>query len=234
VTAPLGAAALPTLVALLTQPRASLAAPDGPASLLDSSAASFREAVLEALLQARGEAGDPPAGMAGADAGPAAGIPTRPPALPPGGEAETIGRQADRTGVDPALLVALRQTENGGRGREFGVLATPASGLEDQARIAANSVRNSLARFTRQGGTAAIDPTTGRYSEAFLRFFSARYAPIGAANDPAGLNRFHARNLIALYAAQAPGQSGGVGSGPTRGGGAAPGQATAQLKEGVS
>ena len=40
---------------------------------------------------------------------------------------------------------------------------------------------------------------SGRYTEDFLRFLSSRYAPVGAQNDPNGLNRFHAANLIAHY-----------------------------------
>jgi hypothetical protein len=110
--------------------------------------------------------------------------------------------------VDPALLVALRAAENGAPGREFGVLSVPAPGLEAQARVAANTVRNTLARFAAQGGTA-VDPATGRYTPAFLRFLSARYAPLGADNDPHGLNRSHAANLIALYTRNAGGESAG-------------------------
>ena len=34
----------------------------------------------------------------------------------------------------------------------------------------------------------------------FIRFFSNRYAPVGAANDPNGLSQHHARNLIRLCA----------------------------------
>jgi hypothetical protein len=116
----------------------------------------------------------------------------------PADEAEVIGREAQRVNIDPALLAALRRVENGGPGREFGVLSVPAPGLEEQARVAANTIRKNAARFVRQGGEV-IDPATGRYTEAFLRFFSARYAPLGAGNDPNGLNRFHAANLIALY-----------------------------------
>jgi hypothetical protein len=113
-------------------------------------------------------------------------------------EAGVILREALRTGVDPSLLVALRRAENGRSGKEFGVVSVAADGLDAQARVAANTVRNTLARFERDGGTA-VDRTTGRYTEDFLRFFSSRYAPVGAANDPTGLNRHHAANLIALY-----------------------------------
>jgi len=44
-----------------------------------------------------------------------------------------------------------------------------------------------------------VDPVTGRYTETFLRFLSSCYAPAGAENDPSGLNRYHAANLIAIY-----------------------------------
>jgi hypothetical protein len=45
-----------------------------------------------------------------------------------------------------------------------------------------------------------VDPVTGRYTDEFMRFFSGRYAPVGAANDPGGLNRHHAGNLLRLDA----------------------------------
>lgn len=125
--------------------------------------------------------------------------PTGPPRGVTAHEATVIEREAGRTGVDPALLAALRRVENGGPGREFGVLSVPAPSLDDQARVAATSIRNASARFERQGGQA-FDPATGRYTDAFLRFFSARYAPVGAANDPQGLNRHHTQNLQRLYA----------------------------------
>jgi hypothetical protein len=125
-----------------------------------------------------------------------------PPGTPGGGgpsrEAEVIAREARRTRIDPSVLMAIRHVENGGPGREFGILAVPAPDLDAQARVAANTVRNTLTRFERGGGTA-VDPVTGRYTETFLRFLSSRYAPAGALNDPSGLNRYHAANLIAYY-----------------------------------
>jgi hypothetical protein len=113
-------------------------------------------------------------------------------------ERTLIAREARRTGIQPELLVALRRTENGGAGREFGVRSVAAPSMEEQARVAANSLRNSMARFHRLGGEV-IDPATGQYSDAFLRYFSARYAPAGAENDPTGLNRHHAKNLMWHY-----------------------------------
>jgi hypothetical protein len=173
---------------------------DETAALLDLAALSFREAVLEACVHRNAAAGravtpDPttttpePATVSQVQG--AASERTT-------GEALVIAREADRTGVDPSLLTALRRTENGGPGKEFGVLSVPASDLDGQARMAANTVRNNVVRFERDGGIA-VDPRSGRYTEDFLRFLSSRYAPVGAQNDPNGLNRFHAANLIAHY-----------------------------------
>lgn len=190
-------------LAIAVHGRASLTsgnAPEETPALLRAGALSFDAAVLEALVsRGTGRAAEIPAAEVAQvqiDPGPADG-PERTAAFPDR-EAAVIAREADRTSIDPALLVALRRAENGRPGREFGVLSVAAGGLEGQARVAATTVRNTLARFE-QGGGVAVDPTTRRYTEDFLRFFSARYAPVGAPNDPRGLNRHHAANLIALY-----------------------------------
>ena len=117
----------------------------------------------------------------------------------PAAEQVLIRDAASRASVDPRFLGALRRAENGGPGREFGVLSVPAPTYEDQVRLAAASIRRNVERFEATG-CVAVDPATGRYSEEFIRFFSNRYAPVGAANDPTGLNQHHARNLIRLYA----------------------------------
>lgn len=107
---------------------------------------------------------------------------------------------AARFGVDPAALAALRLAENGGPGREFGVLSEPAPTFQDQATIAARSLHNSEGRYREATGLEPRDDA-GRYTDAFLRFFSQRWAPVGADNDPRGLNAYHVGNLVAHYAA---------------------------------
>jgi hypothetical protein len=204
VTAPLGAVDLGAWQAMTQSLRRGASAEDS--ALARLAGLSFEATVAEALAQAGPEhlaeaaaAVEEPELSAGGSAAPApaADAPGRSTALPQR-EEHAIIRESARTGVDPSLLVALRRTENGGPGREFGVLSVAAPDLDAQARVAANTVRNSIQRFER-GGQAALDPATGRYTEEFLRYLSARYAPIGAANDPAGLNRHHAANLIGLY-----------------------------------
>lgn len=195
-TAPVSPSALaPLLEAWSRHLAAGLSTDDAASALLAASRTTFREAVLEEMLRRPSE---PAEGMA-AEPGGAPPPPTPDLPLPtPTPEAAIIAREAQRAGIDPALLAALRRVENGRPGREFGVLSVAAPGIEEQARAAANSIRKTMARFERQGGTV-VDASTGRYTEDFLRFFSARYAPLGAANDPLGLNRFHAANLIAQY-----------------------------------
>ncbi len=121
----------------------------------------------------------------------------------PSWEQEIIEEIAAERGVDPVGLAAVRLTENGGPGREFGVLvlpdgSPPPTDYRGQASWAARSLRASEDRYRSQTGQEART-STGRYTDEFLRFFSARYAPVGAANDPSGLNRYHADNLVAAY-----------------------------------
>lgn len=196
---------LELLLGLRTPPRVGTdPGEDGGSALASLAQMTFREVVMEELLRRPVRASEEPVAtteeaalVPSAEAAPMLSRPDTPPAVG-SREAEVIVREARRSGIDPALLIALRRTENGRAGREFGVLSIPAFGLEEQARVAANTVRKTMARFERQGGTV-VDPATGRYTEDFLRFFSARYAPAGVANDPLGLNRFHAANLIAHY-----------------------------------
>lgn len=96
-------------------------------------------------------------------------------------------------------LVALRKTESGPPGNEWGVMSIPsADTFEEELDIAARSIRNHVERC-RVRGVRVHDPVTGLFSDAFLEDFSAKWAPLGAANDPRDLNRNHARNLVRLY-----------------------------------
>ena len=216
---PLSPAALPDLFQLWGRLNAALPEPaQDSRDLLGLSEATFRAIMFEELRgRSQGVQDEPPipateaqgldvasapeTGEAGASSAEMPGAVTEPGASAPSvptRERALIAQEAARTGVDPDLLAAIRRAESGGPGREFGVLSVPAPTLEGQARVAANTVRNTLVRYAQHGGQA-VDPETGRYTEGFIRYLSARYAPVGAANDPLGLNRNHAANLIALY-----------------------------------
>lgn len=130
----------------------------------------------------------------------------------PSWEQDIILRVAGEWAIDPAALAAVRLIENGREGREFGVLVTshvPLTGLApgapsytEQAALAAETISNQERRYARDTGHSPRG-ADGRYTEDFLRNLSARYAPVGAANDPRGLNSYHADNLVAAYTATA-------------------------------
>jgi hypothetical protein len=110
----------------------------------------------------------------------------------PAWEQEAIVRIARDVGVDPVALAAIRLAEQGGAGREFGVLSVPAPSYEDQARVAAQSIAANMQR----AGVASI-------TDEFWRVMGARWAPEGAANDPTGLNRHWVRNVSAAFTGSA-------------------------------
>jgi len=93
------------------------------------------------------------------------------------------------------VLVGIRLVENGGKGREFGVLDPRAldRGIDVQAGWAAATVRRNRDRFV---------TATGRRPEAdkagYVTFLAARYCPLGAGNDPGGLNRNWRGNMLRI------------------------------------
>jgi len=100
-------------------------------------------------------------------------------------------------------LLALRKTENGVIGddftpsRAYGVLSVNAPTYAAQLHVAANSFRHRELEY-RLGGGMSRYAGSGFYTTDFLRFFSSKYAPIGAKNDPHGQNTNHAVNLCQL------------------------------------
>lgn len=112
-------------------------------------------------------------------------------------EDRTIFGIAQQIGIDARLLAAIRKAENGGPGREFGVVSTPAPTYHEQATIAANTIRNNVARYETERGYSAV--VNGRYTDEFIRYLSGIYAPIGVANDPTGLNVNWTRNVSNFY-----------------------------------
>lgn len=117
-------------------------------------------------------------------------------------EIDTIARVAAEYGIDPLFLAAIRAAENGGPGREFGIMTEGANTYDAQLRGACATVRNQLDRFDGRQ-LALLDSYTGRkrvcYAAAFIADLGARYAGAGAANDPGNLNANWIENVAALY-----------------------------------
>ena len=89
------------------------------------------------------------------------------------------------------LLAAIRRAENGGPGKEFGIMDSRADTLDGQAGWCAATVRNTYARWL------ATDQ-----SVPFLVYRRDRYAPLGADNDPTNLNENWLRNVVRILHAQ--------------------------------
>lgn len=124
-----------------------------------------------------------------------------------------------RLNVNPALLLAIRQAESGGSGREFGILPEamseemrrryyddkgiyepngmwreyierfPGDELEKQATWCAWTIIKNQERYRSSGE----NPDN---IEGFINFLGDRYAPIGAENDSCGLNRYWEDNVL--------------------------------------
>ena len=76
-----------------------------------------------------------------------------------------------------SILLAIRKTENGPRGFEFGVIAAQGTNLDKQAGWAAATVVKSYARWQATGNIEGGIPN-------FINFLADRYCPIAV--DPEG------------------------------------------------
>ncbi len=120
-------------------------------------------------------------------------------------ELRIINYTAKRIGVDSAYLMAIRKTENGGEGLEFGIIPTNRyredigivengklrvyeNEFEKQASWSAWTVKKNLERFKNSG-----------FNGDFIGFLQSRYCPIGAENDPDGLNENWEKNIRFYY-----------------------------------
>ena len=83
------------------------------------------------------------------------------------------------------LVNAIRKVENGGHGREYGILDKRANTLDLQRRWCAATCYKTWLRWQK------TDKQT-----PYLVFLRDRYAPIGAENDPDGLNENWLRLVV--------------------------------------
>ena len=88
--------------------------------------------------------------------------------------------------IPPARVAdAIYRAEGGAKTRHpYGVLSVKVSGEAEARRVCLNSIRNSRGRWEK----------AGRPGE-WLEFFSKRWAPVGASNDPTNLNQNWLRNV---------------------------------------
>ena len=76
---------------------------------------------------------------------------------------------------------AIRKAEGNDN---YGILSVKCEKGQECRRICANTVRNNYKRWERSGKTIP-----------YLQFLGNRYCPVGASNDPTGLNRHWVKNV---------------------------------------
>lgn len=94
-------------------------------------------------------------------------------------------------------LIAIYGAEQGRKGLEMGVMDPKADTTEKQARWAANTVRSKERMYRKLKGNPRGEDNL--FTDDFIEFFSSKYAPVGAKNDPMNLNVHHAKNMKFFY-----------------------------------
>ena len=125
-------------------------------------------------------------------------------------EIEIIMECAQRQGINPAYMFAIREAEKGEDGLQFGVLntrkykndklLTEADGtrrpyrskLEKQAHFAALSVKNNIVRWNNLG-----EKSQETYGD-FFSYMGSRYSPVGGEKDD-GTSKYWVRNFRGLF-----------------------------------
>ena len=86
------------------------------------------------------------------------------------------------------VVAAIRFAENGGKGREYGILHPRVKPTyRSQAGWCAATVQKNFDRWTKAGSKGD-----------FITFLGNRYCPVGAENDPTGLNKHWQKNVRKL------------------------------------
>jgi len=98
-------------------------------------------------------------------------------------------RKENRASLAP-IVAAIRYAENGGKGREYGILHPNVKPTyRSQAGWCAATVQKHWDRVAKAGGSPHDD------IDGFITSLGKRYCPVGAPNDPDGLNQHWIKNV---------------------------------------
>lgn len=111
-------------------------------------------------------------------------------------ESPLIEQASDDYNVDPAFIKSVREQENGGDGKQFGVISVAAPTYDDQLRICCITVAHRLASYS--GNPLTRGPVSRRlvYSNDWIKSFANIWAPVSASP----LNESWLPNVIGFYA----------------------------------
>ena len=91
------------------------------------------------------------------------------------------------------LADAIYQAEGGAKTKHpYGVLSVKCKTTLECRQITINSIKRGISRYNR-------DRASNRTLEGFISHFARRWCPIGAKNDPKGLNQNWVKNVLFFY-----------------------------------
>ena len=91
------------------------------------------------------------------------------------------------------VVAAIRYAENGGAGKEYGILSKRVGPTyRSQAGWCAATVQKNWDRYLTAGGDSSD-------INAYIKYLGARYCPVGADNDPGGLNVHWVTNVTKFH-----------------------------------
>jgi hypothetical protein len=104
-------------------------------------------------------------------------------------------------GIDPFFVAAIRKAENGGPGKEFGVLTIKAPSYSEQLDGCCATVRNRMIEKPPRYRPRLLKSGISRLclTDDWIDWFGSRWAPLNVANDPDSLNRNWSDNVVRLY-----------------------------------
>lgn len=88
---------------------------------------------------------------------------------------------------------AIRKAEGN---ENYGILSIPCTKGADCRRICKNSIRNGWNRYRLAKGLPKGYRGNSSDLNGFVEHFAKRYCPVGAGNDPEGLNRHWVKNVL--------------------------------------
>ncbi len=100
-------------------------------------------------------------------------------------DAIEVNIRAEHRDMLAPIVSAIRHAENGGKGREYGILHPRVKPTyRSQAGWCASTVQKHYDRWVKAGSKGL-----------FIDSLGARYCPIGADNDPTGINAHWIKNV---------------------------------------
>jgi len=86
---------------------------------------------------------------------------------------------------DDEIADAIYQAEGGPKAKvPYGILSIKVGSVQEARRICLNTIRNNRVRFANQS-----------IFTDYIEFLGSRYCPVGADNDPQGLNKNWVKNV---------------------------------------